>query len=180
MESNKIYALIEIPVIGELSPDTKRYYTVLCDSCNLKELLEKEKIKGVEFVEIKTKHGQDFALGENAYLKKIPQFFQMQITGRADGPESWMKKVSVCSVCGRTEWALVPAAIRSSLGPSLSGTGKDITNPLPINVYPSSWQGDDVFLLTDNSSVPVITERFLTIVKSLGNDGIFARPAYWV
>jgi len=154
-------------------------YGIYFVSDRLHEALLKENVRGLEFKNITTSKATKFKIGKKAYQNDLPAFYHITITGRAKSPDPWWKKISTCKICGNEKWLPTKDGLRSGKGPALTGTKKDVLDPLPRRVFKESWAGDDVFLLQDPVPYPMVTQHFKDILDTLNNDKLFYRNTEW-
>lgn len=217
----KINFLLGVPVIGELSANTKKEKKVLCNTCNkretvlsdieyvfdrwngediitafaqffisqrLKEKLEERNIKGYNVTPIQTsfskQRGGVHKFGKKAYQKELPDFYHFQIMGKAKGDlVMWYEVLKVFDECGHKLELFTDEGAQSMGNPEL--IGEDIENPLARNVYKSSWENDDLFLLQDNLNMPIVTQNFIDCLSELDiqcnkKEGVWFRPVHWI
>ncbi|WP_428223896.1 hypothetical protein [Flavobacterium sp.] len=191
MEKQKIYVLHSASVIGMLGPETETIENKICAQCAIVELpfqyknvhlyldswnaedliqsgnlflvsdqlkvaLTNHAIKGCAFEKIEVTKSEYF-YSSNVNQDNLPQYWQLQITSRCKGPEVWWERIP-CGNCDKTKWKITNAGIVSISVPFN-------TDAVPTRkVYFDSWTGEDIFYLED-PDVPIITEKFLEILK---------------
>lgn len=159
--------------------------TQLFISDRLAKGLESNGLSGFTLAEISTLTGENFKKGEGLYTSSIPSFYHLKINGEIEGFEMWWKKMSQCKSCGKYKWKPTKEGIRSKLGPSLTGRSKDISNPLPRNVYIDSWNGDDIFVQKPAINTPFVTQKFVDVLNKLGikinqKGGVWLSETNWI
>lgn len=160
-------------------------------SQRLKEKLEEKNIKGYKLTPIKTtfseQRGGIRKFGKEAYQKELPDFYYLEVLGKAEGDiDKWFKIIdsTECEGCKSNKKMLARDGIRSLGNPELTG-GKDVDNPLSRNVYERTWQKDDIFLLQDGLNLPIVTQNFIDCLSELDiklneKDGVWFRPVHWI
>ena len=103
----------------------------------------------------------------------IPEFLQLLITGRADGPSGWWDRDGICPVCERVIWHPTDRVTDALFAKYSNEAGP------PRLVSVATWQGDDVFLLSDPGP-PVVTEQFKRFAEQQNIQGLVLAPADWV
>lgn len=160
-------------------------------SQRLKEKLEEKNIKGYKLTPIKTtfseQRGGIRKFGKEAYQKELPDFYYLEVLGKAEGDiDEWFKIIdpTECEGCKSNKKMLARDGIRSLGNPELTG-GKDADNPLSRNVYERTWQKDDIFLLQDGLNLPIVTQNFIDCLLELNiklneKEGVWLRPIHWI
>jgi len=204
----KIFTLIAAPMIGTLGPDSQIVDRDPCPACGMNypeeikfldyefdtweqaelikvnaatyaitrrlwEALQAEGLKGCSTRPMKVSRGEIFADIDPENKVVIPEFLQLLILGKADGPSGWWDRNGICPACGRVIWKSTER-IREALFAKYSNK----TGP-PRLVSIATWQGDDVFFLTDPGP-PVVTERFKLFTEEQKVQGLVMDPAEWV
>ncbi|NQY30691.1 MAG: hypothetical protein HRT69_14630 [Flavobacteriaceae bacterium] len=142
-------------------------------SQRLKERIISEEMKGFSFKEIIVSKGDYFKTKKGAYQVGLPKFYEIQIEGRAKGPEGWFIKLSECSYCKNTKWKVSPLGRKSMVKSHRSNEA------IPRAVYKNTWNSDDIFKLEDPGD-PIFTERFLNILIDLKVKNFDYKEAQWV
>lgn len=176
----RTYDQIEIVLDAWDGEDLFVLKTLYFLTARLKEKIEEKGFKGLEFKKVITSKGDYFKFGKEAYQKELPEVYQIIFNSEADGPDIWWKRKAFCEECKCWKWILAEEGITSSIGPSLTGTGKDVANPAPRWVYKSTWDGSDIFKLQDPVSIPFITEYFLKLLEREHVKGFFTRKTEWI
>lgn len=160
-------------------------------SQRLKEKLDEKNISGYKLTPIKTafseQRGGIRKFGKGAYQKELPNFYYLEVLGKAKGDiDEWFKIIdpTECEVCKANKKMLSRDGIRSMVNPELTG-GKDTEDPLTRNVYKDSWHDDDVFLLQDGLNQPIVTQNFIDCLSGLyiklnEKDGVWFRHVNWI
>jgi hypothetical protein len=122
---------------------------------------------------MKISRGKTFADIDPENKVVIPEFLQLLIVGKADGPSGWWDRNGVCPVCGRMIWKPTDRVADALFAKYSNKSGP------PRLVSAASWQSDDAFLLTDPGP-PVVTERFKRFTVEQKVQGLMMDPANWV
>jgi len=208
IERPRIFTLIACPMIGQLGRDTEIVERDPCEACGMSyreeikfldyqfdvweqaelikaapetyaitrrlwEALQAAGLKGCSTRPMKVSRGKVFADIDPDNKVVIPEFLQLLIVGKADGPSGWWDRNGICPACGRVIWKPTER-IREALFAKYSNE----TGP-PRLVSIATWQGDDVFFLTDPGP-PVVTERFKRFSEEQKVQGLVLDPAEWV
>jgi len=139
----------------------------------LYEKLEQAGLKGFSARAMKTSRGQIFEEVDPEHRVVIPEFVQLLILGKANGPSGWWDRGEVCPACGRTIWkptSRVTEALFAKFSNKVAA---------PRLVSADTWEGDDIFFLTDPGP-PVITDRFERVLAEQNVQGVELQPAEWV
>lgn len=160
-------------------------FNVYFISERLKNKMVEKEIKGVIFHKVYISKSDKFKVGKKAYQTVLPNFYHLEVTGKAEGKELWWKPIKVCNTCNNTKWRPTLTGINAQGGPSLTGTGKDVENPAPRNIYLDSWKKDDLFVQIPVKSTLIITQKFVDILNDLQvpinkKGGIWLRPTHWI
>jgi hypothetical protein len=201
-----LFLLIEAPVLGEFGAGTDRQFDITCNVCGrraprfdrIELVLDRWKqqhlfnIYGQPIVseDLRSAFADSGASGaafqpvDKATLKGrskqlLPGFHRLEVIGQAEGPDDWWEHVSTCEACGTEKLIPTKDGLRSENGPSSTGTGNDVVDPLPLRVYVDSWTGDDIFKL-QRLSPTVVTKRFVDIARQVGVPGVHFRPTRFV
>lgn len=142
-------------------------------SSRLKEALEKEGFQNISFKKVLNEKSESFKMGKKAYQKKLPDFYKIEIYGKADGPEIWYERSNVCEKCEDQKWFPTTIGISSLI---FFDEHEEYTSR---EVYAKDWKGDDIFLLLDYGP-PIITERFLDIINQYPENETQLKEAKWV
>ncbi len=203
-----IFSLISCPMIGQLGRDTEIVERESCPQCGIRyaeeitfldyqfdtweqaELIkagrnnyaitrrlyaafQKAGLKGFSTKAMKTSRGQIFDSIDPEHKVDIPEFVQLLVVGKADGPSGWWDRGEVCPACGRIIWKPTDRVTQALFAKYSNKPGP------PRQVSAASWQGDDVFFLTDPGP-PLVTERFKQIAEKETVQGLVLDPAEWV
>jgi hypothetical protein len=103
----------------------------------------------------------------------IPEFLQLLIVGKADGPSGWWERDGVCATCNRIIWKTTDRVTSALFAKYSNKAGP------PRQVSAASWHGDDAFFLTDPGP-PVMTERFKSFAEAQNVQELVLDPAQWV
>ena len=201
-----IYTLVGVPVIGELGDSTiverfevcpvcdrrKRPFVKTMDYCfdrwagedlvtsmgcyavseRLRNALEHADISGLDFKEMIVSQGDYFEITDDTYAKNLPKFYRLIINGAASGPELWWTSWT-CTNCQIKHWDITKVGIKAQNAVITDEVGT------PIEVFKDSWKGHDVFHLED-PGLPVVTQKFVDLIKQQGSIGVVFHPAKWV
>jgi hypothetical protein len=139
----------------------------------LYKALEWAGLKGFSTRPMKISRGKIFADIDPDNKVVLPEFVQLLITGRADGPSGWWDRGKVCPVCKRVIWHATDRVMDALFAKYSNEAGP------PRQVSFASWRGEDAFFLTDPAP-PVVTERFKQFIEEQEVQGIILAPAEWV
>jgi hypothetical protein len=103
----------------------------------------------------------------------IPEFLELLILGKADGPSGWWDRDGLCRKCGRIIW--IPT---SRITDALFAKYSNEAGP-PRLVSAATWHGDDGFFLSDPGP-PIVTERFKYFGQEQKIQGLVLDHAQWV
>ena len=187
-EKPKIFTLITVPIIGALGPDSQIVERDPCPACGMDhpaeirfmdyqfdmweheelikssyetyaimrrlwEAFQAAGLKGCTTRPMKVSRGRIMEDIDPEHEIVIPEFLELMIVGRADGPSGWWDRNGICPACRRLIWKPTQRITDAVFAKYSNETGP------PRLVSIATWQGDDVFFLTDPGP-PVVTERF--------------------
>jgi hypothetical protein len=115
-----------------------------------------------------------FAIGDDAYARELPTFYEFMFEGEAEGPEIWFRSGDRCAECAWRPWYPTDEGIDAIMRPA---SDPDFTG-VPVEVYVDSWGGEDAFRI--QHSTRVVTERFVAVLEKLNVKDMILRPALWV
>ncbi len=203
----KLFTLISCPMIGQLGPDSEVVEQEPCEACGMgypeevtfldyqfdtweqAELIKAarktyaitrrlydafrlEGLTGFSTRPMKISRSRIFAGIDPENRVVIPDFLQLLIVGKADGPSGWWDRDGVCPTCKRVIWNATERVTDALFAKYSNEAGP------PRLVSAATWEGDDVFLLTDPGP-PVVTERFKQIAEDQKVQGLVLDPAEW-
>lgn len=157
-------------------------------SQRLKDKLEEKKIKGFKTTPVNVKfskqRGGVIRIGKGAYQDELPAFYHFQVIGKAEAAlDDWYMILdpTECEGCKANNKMMTIEASKSRANPEL--TGKDIDNPLPINVYTATWKHNDIFLVSP--TFKILTENFVDTLQELEikinqKGGVWLRQTNWI
>jgi hypothetical protein len=204
----KIFSLISCPMIGEFGPATKIRQKEPCDTCGqsyrkevvfldyqfdaweseeliragddayaitrrLNDAFQDAGIKGMSIQAMKVSRGSVFSQIDPENDVVIPDFQQLLINGKADGPSGWWDRGEVCPTCRRIAWHRTERVTDARFAKYENKPGP------PRLVSGATWQGEDIFFLTDPGP-PVVTENFKRVAEEQKVEGLVLDPAQWV
>lgn len=203
----EIFTFIRCPIIGEPGEATLFSYSEGCEVCgqedppeitfldyqfdfwegediveahghyavtaHLRNALEQSGLKGVAFREMTSSRSQMFAESDPTQSVKLPSFFEMLITGKANGPSGWWDFAGHCQACGRPIWRYTDRVVYA-----LSAVHTGSIGPCR-EVSLESWQGDDIFRLSDPGP-PIVTSNGVKLFTESKIKGVMFHPACWV
>lgn len=204
MEEIKIFTLVSCPVLGDLGPRTLIKNRIVCPDCNreifveynkieyifdsweegqdlvtarmvyivtnrLRDAIESNKLSGVQFQKILTTKSRRFL--ETYVEKRLPTFYEIIVHSIVDG-EGWWKKSGICKTCGQPIFDITPKVLEWASARVIG------TVTTPRSVYEDSWKGQDIFYLPEPGP-PIITQKFVDIIKNLGISNVILHPAKW-
>lgn len=204
MQGLKIYSLVGCPVLGDLGLRTLIRNRVVCSGCNreivteyqkieyvfdawrggldlatarmvyivtsrLREAIEARKLRGVRFRGIWSTKSNRFL--EIHGKKRLPAFYEMMASDIVEG-EGWWKNIGPCRTCGQPQWSTTPRVLEWASA-RVAGA-----MTVPRTVYEESWKGQDIFCLPEPGP-PLVTQRFVDIIESLGTVDVVFHSAKW-
>lgn len=206
-EQIKIYTLSQCPSVGSQGEDTRIRYGDCCPVCKrdpapiidyleysvdwwdgedllsagdvycvtprLRDALEGAGVTGIAFREMKTTRSQYLQHRDPEHKICLPVFSELVVLTECSAGSGWLKRIGVCDGCHQTLWEYT-----SKLAEGITAAAKGKVGP-PRSVYFSSWDGEDVFNL-DDGGPPVVTQRFVDLVKKLNLKAVQFDPALWV
>jgi hypothetical protein len=203
-----IFTLIECPIIGEYGPDTEIREREPCRTCGksyweevefldyqfdtweraelikaghntyaitrrLFDAFQSAGLKGMSAQAMKVSRGPVFSQIDPENKIVIPEFERLLINGHADGPSGWWDRGKVCPTCKRIIWKATERVTDALFAKYEKKPGP------PRLVSGATWQGEDIFFLTDPGP-PVVTANFKRVAEEQKVEGLVLDPAQWV
>jgi hypothetical protein len=204
----EIFTLVSCPIIGEYGPDTELHEREPCETCGesyreevvfldyqfdtweraelvkaghhtyaitrrLFEAFQTAGIKGLSTQGMKVSRGPVFSQTDPGNTIVIPEFQRLLVNGKADGPSGWWDRGEVCPTCQRIIWHGTERVTDALFAKYEKKPGP------PRLVSGATWQGEDIFFLTDPGP-PVVTENFKRVAEEQKVEGLVLDPAQWV
>jgi hypothetical protein len=140
----------------------------------LRAILERAKLKGFQFRDMKVSKSDIFKEADPHDDVKLPKFWELIIIGKAlAGHSGWWDYEGICKGCNRPIWKYT-----ERLNEALSSVLKGEIGP-PREVRKESWKADDIFRL-DDPGPPVVTKGFTDLLDQAKVAGVVFHPAKWV
>ena len=129
--------------------------------------LKSHSLTGFSLESVSVEMSEDYIEDPTAH-GPLPKLHWLRIHGVAEGPPTNHTFLGVCRVCERDLWKQSFAA-------------EEFIDRLPNKpiVSRASWNGDDLFRLREPGNV-IVTERFLSVISSVGIEGFPVTPADWI